>query len=344
MKKVIFIYPKKATFIDLDIEILSKKYDVTVNTYNWTNKFALPINLIKQLFFLIWNIKYTDIIIVSFGGYWSVIPSILGKICKKPIFIILHGTDCASFKELNYGGMRKPLLKYALRVSYKYATKLLPVSESLIYNENTYFKSGRIIKQGYKHFFKKNTTPIEVIHNAIDTDKWHIDNSIKRKDNRFITVLSNGQFKIKGCELITEVANKFPNCEFLFIGIDPPENHDDFSDNITFYRRQTPSELLRHYNESQYYLQLSLTEGFGCALAESMACGCVPIVSKVNILPDIVGNTGYILKERNVNSLELLIKNIKTSGKRESARNRIIELYSIRKRQELLFKTLEKEI
>tara|TARA_B110000285_G_scaffold224837_1_gene282201 strand:+ start:1686 stop:2732 length:1047 start_codon:yes stop_codon:yes gene_type:complete len=341
MKKVIFIYPKRSSFIESDIEILKKKFTVEENNYNWINKLALPINLMKQFFFLLRKLKTADYVVISFGGYWSILPSLLGKVYKKPVFIILHGTDCASFHEINYGNMRKPILRYILKISYKYASKLLPVSSSLIYNENTYFLKGKVTRQGYKHFFKNNTTRNNVIHNGIDTGKWYIDENNKREANRFITVLSEGQFILKGGDIIIQAAKKLPQFEFYFIGLNKPENIEKLPTNVQFISKQSPNELLKYYNNSRYYLQLSITEGFGCALAEAMSCGCIPIVSSVNILPDIIGDTGYVLHERNNEELIILIQNITKDKSGEKSREQIVNNYSIQKREKALFKVLE---
>ena len=64
-----------------------------------------------------------------------------------------------------------------------------------------------------------------------------------------------------------------------------------------FLKENYPQELKILYNESKFYFQLSNTEGFGVALCEAMLCGCVPIVSDVNFLPSIVGNSGFVLKK-----------------------------------------------
>lgn len=346
MKKVIFVYPEKASFINLDIRILSEKYKVIENTYNWKNKIAIPFTLIKQFFFLLKNIKSCEHIIISFGGHWSLLPVLMGKAYKKPTYIILHGTDCCAFEEINYGNIRKPILRFMLKKSYKNASRLLPVSDSLIYTENTYFSKKKVIKQGYKHFFPKNNTKKTVIHNAIDFDRWKIFSDNNRKNNRFITVLSEGQFVRKGGEIIIEAAKKLPEFEFYFIGTKPPTSLPEVPSNVTFIPRTPPEELLKMYNEAKFYLQLSIFEGFGVAICEAMASGCIPIVSNVNMLPTIIGTSGYTLKHMEPESLVKLLKqaHLENSAiKGEEARNQIIENFSVKNRQERLYLVLEQE-
>ncbi len=347
MKKIIFVYPEKASFINLDIRILSEKFHVTENTYKWNNKKLLPFLLFKQLIFLLKKIRSTDSIVISFGGYWAILPTLIGKLYKKPVLIMLHGTDCTAFDEIKYGNIRKPILKFVLKISYKFASHLLPVSSSLVYTENTFYSKNKVIKQGYKNFFKENNTRKTIIHNGIDIDRWHILSNNKRKENRFITVLGEGQFVRKGGELIIETAKKLPQFEFYFIGINIPLSLSEIPDNVKFISKTKPEKLLELYNDSKYYLQLSIFEGFGYALCEAMASGCIPIVSSSNILPYIIGDTGYVLDHLDTNLLISLLLDIQkdnNNAKGSEARKRIVEQFTIEKRQEKLMEVIGDEL
>lgn len=335
-----------ASFIALDRTILSDQFEVIENTYAWEKKIRIPFFLIRQLFFLLKHSKKAEHIVVSFGGYWSLLPSIIGKIYKKPVYIILHGTDCAAFKEINYGNIRKPILRTALKMSYKRASMLLPVSESLIYSENNYFFKDQTIKQGVQHFFPEITTKNRVISNAVDSEKWRILENFKRVEHRFITVLGNGQFLRKGGFLILETAKKLPQFEFIFIGANPPVEIKTIPDNVKFLGRMNATELLDFYNTSKFYLQLSNFEGFGVALCEAMLCGCIPIVANTNDMPNIVKDTGYILKKRDSELLCRLLLEAHAHHKDDlgiKARQNIVQNYSIGKRKSAIFDVLKQK-
>ncbi len=96
-----------------------------------------------------------------------------------------------------------------------------------------------------------------------------------------------------------------------------------------------------------FYCQLSMSEGFGVALAEAMACGCVPIVSKVGILDFITGDSGFILEKHDPDLLRSLIDKAVESdvvdlGKK--ARNRIVENFETQKRRIGLLKLIQELI
>ncbi len=341
-KKIIYIAPSLSTFVKEDISFLSKKYNTITNIYNWSNKLLTPLYIIQQFFFVLFHSSKCQAIIISFGGYWSFLPSLIGKIRNIPTFIILNGTDCAAFPELNYGDLRKPWLKFILKKSYQWSKMLLPVSQSLVFTENNYFADYPIL-QGFQYHLPNIKTPYQVIPNGLQIANWEINKTIKRDQKSFITVLSNGQLLRKGGELILEVATRFPDHIFHFVGINDLGNRE-IPRNVICHGKLVPEKLKEKLQAATYYFQLSNFEGFGVALCEGMLCECIPIVSNVNALPEIIGTTGFVLKKRDVNLLEQLLKSIiqdeDQNNLGEKARNRIIEKYSQRNREKAFFELI----
>jgi glycosyltransferase involved in cell wall biosynthesis len=340
-EQIIIITPYRNSFIDSDIEILSSKFRVVINDYNWKRKSLYPIFAIRQLFFLLRNIRKTKKILIEFGGYWAVLPTLLGKIFKVPTAIVLHGTDCAIINHINYGSMRKRLVKKVCEFSYKRASILLPVSDSLIYTESKYTLQENI--QGIKHYFPNLKTRTKVIHNGLNSIFWNRDYSIQKDKNRFLSVISEGQFLRKGGDILIEIAKEFPFHSFYIAGCKKIKGVT-YSHNIHFLGRLTKEELLKEYNKSQYYFQLSIFEGFGLSLCEAMLCKCIPIVSSVNMLPEIIDNSGFVLNNKNLSQLKEIISTaIETTNKnqlRTLARKRIVENFSLEKRAKELINTL----
>ena len=86
------------------------------------------------------------------------------------------------------------------------------------------------------------------------------------------------------------------------------------------------------------YVQVSAHEGFGCALAEAMLCGCVPVVTDRGAIPEVVGETGFYVKYDSPR--ETAARILEGTGSSELAsrvaRDRISRLFPLEKRREAL--------
>ena len=337
-KKVLLIIPFINQFIQKDIDFLESEFSLTISNQNWKIKPLVPFFLIFQLLQMIFIVPGTDKIVIQFGGFWSLIPCVVGRLFKKPIAIILHGTDCASIPNLNYGSLRKKLLKRICRISYKKASILLPVSDSLIQSKNEYNSSYS--NQGIKYHFPNLNTPYLVIPNGLNETFWNCESSSIKDENRCIAVFSKSQFYLKGGDLIIELAKHFPKIKFQIVGIDDNDNLHSAPDNVAFSGRLNHFELRKAYREAQFHFQLSLFEGFGLSLCEAMLCECIPIGSSVNMIPQIIGDTGFILNQKKLDLLiDIMKKAIATTNKEDlgkKARQRIVENFNESIRRELL--------
>jgi len=186
-EKILYIYPEDSTFTGKDIRFLSKRFEVKSPSHNWKSKAATPFNFIRQLLFLLRHLKGSVAVFVMFGGYWSLLPALAGKIAGIPIYIIPGGTDCVSFPTLNYGSLRKPLMRAFIRWSFRLCTELLPVHGSLVESRYSYYEPTDYPGQGYKYFFPGITTPYRVIHNGFDPEFFGCEQYRKRADS-FIVV------------------------------------------------------------------------------------------------------------------------------------------------------------
>lgn len=346
--KLLHVIPYNNSFINNDEEILRHSFIVKTLIFGNKNNLLIPFYLIKQFLLLLFYIPFNKTILIQFGGYHSVLPTILGAICGKKVFVIVHGTDACSFKEINYGILRKKILRKICYLTYRYCYKILPVSNSLIFTENNYFSPSKTYLFGLRHEFPNlPENKFEVIANGLDLDLWQINKS-RENNNTFITV-AGGQSIIeirKGIDMIINHAHLLKNCTFIIVGLKETDIESQ-EGNILFLPKVSQKELKTLFLKSTYYIQLSVFEGFGLALCEAMLCGCIPIVSNVNVLPEIIGNSGFILYKKDKNDFVELINHIIGLDSlflkqlQENAEKQIRENYSLQIREEKLTKILK---
>lgn len=332
-KSIIYIAPGKASFVMQDINCLSKELKVTPYFFEVKSKVLVPFLMLKLVFFLLLRPKQDYLI--SFGGYHSFVATLVAKWKGVRAFIILNGTDSVSIPDLKYGHLRGGVLRYCCHKSYQWASKLLPVSESLMQTTNQYI-NGKELPLGLLNEFTDLRTPFMIIPNGFDGAFWQTKKT--KKTMSFVTVATRNRIEHKGVDLMLSLARLHPEWTFSIVGI---ESLDELPDNVNCLGYLPPEQLREVYANHTYYFQLSLWEGFGCALCEAMLCGCIPLVSDVNVLPKIVGDSSLVLDERDVGLLEKLVMAASESSHQgELFRDRILKNYPIELRIQELMKVL----
>jgi len=350
-EKILFIFPEKSAFINKDIAFLSKRYKVVIPDHTWTDKTMTPINFFRQILFLANNLHHAKAVFVMFGGYWSFLPALAGRLSGTPVYIIPGGTDCVSFPSLGYGSLRKPLMRLFIKWSFGLCTELLPVDQSLVLSDYNYHPASDYKKQGFRYFFPGLRTPYRVIHNGFDPDFFKSDLAAK-KPGSFIAVAPVNNMmrvKVKGIDLVTGLARQFPQCSFTIVGVSAEISSrlEPLPPNLALLRWLPQSEFISLLAESQYILQLSVSEGFPNALCEAMLCHCIPIGSSVGPIPNIIGNTGYLMESPDPEYLSERFEKILAVDPAISyqmglnARERVASLFHISRREKAFLELLE---
>ncbi|ASS48560.1 MAG: hypothetical protein A3D31_07610 [Candidatus Fluviicola riflensis] len=337
MKTIYYGYPSLSSFVKTDIDFLSKENSVIHRLQPWSNKLKLPFCLITQFFFLLKNYRKIDVVIVSFAGYHSYLPVRFAKMKGISSFIILNGTDSVGIPQLNYGSHLKKIMRLFCKWSIKHTTELWPVSSSLIDGRNAYLSEPLVY--GVRHSFPEIKTPYYTISNGFSIGYWR-EGLLHRKDslNGVVSVVSGAkQFELKGIDLLLEAAARLPEIPFSIVGMTMPEELH-VPENVRFLGRLTQDELRGIYASNLFYMQLSSFEGFGCSLCEAMLSGCIPIGSAVNVIPEIIGDTGLVLQKKKPDLLAegfLSLMNKINNDREEHSKassDRIAEHYTIEQR------------
>lgn len=106
----------------------------------------------------------------------------------------------------------------------------------------------------------------------------------------------------KGCNLINEIANNFPEITFALVGhVFESYDREQAPPNIKLIGEVSSEAVQSIMQESDLFLFPSYTEGFPNAVLEAMACGLPIIASSVGAIPDMVGTNqegGILVRTR----------------------------------------------
>jgi len=317
-KKVLFVYRSFPTFIERDYNVLIKHFIVK----------KLKFSGIIDFYRIFKGIKDTDCCFIWFANVWSVAAIIFSKMYKKKVIIVAGGYDAANEPKINYGLMQHPILKYFAKFSFNNADLVLAVSHStkreLI--ENTKIKDPSVIYNGVdaKRFNPKGEKSRDLIITVGNVDKSNLTR--------------------KGLTTFVKSARYLPEKKFVLIGRHADDSISYLksiaSTNVEFTGFVTSEELLSYIQRAKVYVQVSAHEGFGVALAEAMLCECVPVVSDRGALPEVVGDTGFYVHELAPEETAKQIGKAIGSDLGKKARERIIDNFSMEKREEELIKII----
>ena len=328
---VLFIAPNFSSFVRNDFEILSKKY--RVKNFIYTARKNLPQHLqnqIKLLFWLLVNLPKAKIIYIWFADYHSLLPVLLARLFGKRSFLVIGGYDVAHIPELDYGSFKNPLRAFCARFAMNNVTLNLPVADNLA-------------KEVKKRAPKSRIKTVYTGHSG------RLFSADGKKKEPFVLTVGVGdtwqRFKIKGLDFLIEVARRMSKTQFVIVGMDDKVRQifGKMPENIRFTGWVDQDELVQFYRRAKVYAQFSLREGLPSSVCEAMLCECIPVGSDAGGIPIAIGKCGYIVKDRNldeaVRAIEQALKSEDTLGK--CARRRVVDNFSVERREEELYAVLE---
>lgn len=309
-RRLLYFDAGRSSFVRKDLSILSTRFEVVDYSLDLRQKWRLPVAFIRQFFIALFSGKKTAAVVVQFAGFQSYVPFLVfGWLGKKRV-IVAGGTDCVAFPSIAYGNFQRPFLSWFTRRSFEMADLILPVHETLIRYDYTYQPNDGT-QQGYRVFVKNIRAKEQVIWNGYDVNIWK-PRDVKRNARSFLTVGAglNSRFgyQLKGIDLFVAMARAFPDCTFTIVGGEgfAPA---DLPANVQVLGAVPNEKLPELYSRHEYYVQLSMSEGFPNALTEAILCGCRPLVSNVGAMPMIVQNDrSCILMKKDAGALVELVR------------------------------------
>jgi glycosyltransferase involved in cell wall biosynthesis len=335
-----------ARTVENDISILNEKFSVRLYEVNTTKGISFFTALIKQFFFLLFNIYRYKVIFIWFADYHSLLPVFFAKLTGKISVINIGGYDADEILIGTPKSLKEKLRKFCVKYSVKNAAKLLPVSNVI----KSYLETS------------VNSSKCETVYCCVDTVKFPPPGNIPSKENMIITVGGGGAFikeaKRKRLDFFIELGNEFNqkypqyNAKFFAIGHNPETETCKFleqfikSQNVELIpATKSVGELIEYYKKASVYMQLSYYEAFGIAQVEAMLYGCIPLSNPGGAIKEVIGDAGFTVQDYHSEEYISIIKNIldkKHEDIRIKAKERASSTFSLEKRREKLLNILDK--
>lgn len=346
MTPLLFIKHKgfNARTVENDIFILSEKFNIKMYEVNTSKGIGFFTAFIKQFFFLLFNIHRYKVIFIWFADYHSLLPVLFGRIWKKYSVINIGGYDADEILTGKPESIKDKFRKFCVVYSIKNSGKLLPVSNVIKSYLETVVSSSKC----------------ETVYCCIDTDKFPPPAEIPPKENLIITVGGGGEFvkeaKRKRLDFFIELGDEFNkrfpqyDAKFFAIGHNPDTNTyrylSGLIQNMNIELKpatKSVDELTEYYKKASIYMQLSFYEAFGIAQVEAMLYGCIPVSNQGGAIAEVIGDTGFTVKDYDIEQYIKIIKEIldkKHEAFREIAQLRAVQNFSLQARKNKLLKIL----
>lgn len=189
------------------------------------------------------------------------------------------------------------------------ATKVLAISEQT--------------KQDIIDFIGTPADKIEVIHQAISPLFYNAANTLKVKEkynlpDRFILSVGTIEERKNQLSIIKAVLEQELDIPIVFVGNPTAYCNDihkyiaekNIKSRIIFLKNIPENDLAAIYQLASLSVYISVFEGFGLPVIESMACSCPVITSNVSCLPETAGNAAVLCNPKDITALGKNIKRI----------------------------------
>lgn len=323
--RILFVHINLSSFVEQDLNILRKKYEVIEYHYKKET---------SKYYFIKWflqNRNRFDVCYVWFGDIHATIGVALSRLFRKKIVVVAGGYDTTFIQEIDYGFLRKPQRYLYAWFHFTFANLVITITDELANNILNKIKA-----------VNRNIVTVLI---GLDPNFWSLKEEKVGKNVISVAIADNmARAKLKGIPTILEIAKMLPNINFEIIGINEPalsELKSIAPSNITILHPLGKDDLIKHYRNAKVYLQLSLSEVISMAMCEAMLCNCIPIGTRIGGIPMVIGDTGYYVPYGDVKSTVDAIKVALELKNDNKTRERIISHFSLDIREKKILQLID---
>lgn len=281
MKVLVVGSVSQSPFIKSDVDLISQFAKVRVvdiiGSLNKNKKVYQYLLLIKTILFgILPKTIASDVIYIWFADIPAFICLVLARLFRKKIIVVIGGYEVCNMPEINYGLQKEDNLRSKLsRYVMKYADCCIVPSKS--YALRTACKYVPSDKLFIIPTYIKINYPNEIF---------------KEKSIVMVASATSRDYLLKGIPMYNELASRV-GAHCYLIG-DYDEDIKNKYSKIIYLGRKNHEDVIKIMSQSKIYCQLSYTESFGVSILEAMSVGCIPVVTDVDNLSDIVYTSSFV--------------------------------------------------
>lgn len=282
------------------------------------------------------RIAAADAVVIWFAGHHGVPAVWLARRHKKPVIQIVGGYEAAWVPEIGYGINPRSLRARVLRWVLRRCAVIVAVSKET--------------ETGVRCVAPDVAGKLCLVYNGVDTDRFSIDAAIPRGGVLSVGMIAATTIVKKGWKLFWETAAAMPDTPFTAVGPALDQTARDFvaqcPPNLKWLGELHGATLLRQFQAASVYFQGSRHESFSLSLAEGMACGCVPVVTRYGALPEVAGDLGFYCEALTSESAARAVNAALSAPPehRVAARQRIIDNFDVEIRRQKLVTIIEETL
>lgn len=273
----------------------------------------------------------------------GVLPLIKGKLKNKPVVLVAGGSEVVHSYKLRYNFVTSSFLKKAaVLFTLRHADRVLAISKA----------AEREIRALVP------TCRVSTVYLSVDTSLYRPADRCQRDIIYTITHLNKENIYRKRILSVVQAApyvlKEFPSVTFVIAGR-KMEGYDlvaseirrlGVEENFALPGKVSNEDKIGYFQRSLVYVQPTLHEGFGLAIAEAMSCAVPVVTSKVGAVPEVVGETGIYVDPNDPEEIgESIVRLLKCREMRESlgqaGRERIETMFSYEARKRRIAEVLK---
>lgn len=319
--RIAFVASTESSFIEIDRRLLGAIYPL--RNVHWRGKRSVPALAIA--------VARSDVVVAWFALDHAYGACRLARIFGRKSVVIVGGVDAANRPDLEYGVYLHPRQAARSRYAVMNADRVLVVDDFL--REELGRNAG------------VRRPEIVTVPTGFDVDRFRPDGGPK---TNVLTVgaVVDTNLRRKGLETFVRSAAYLPDLPFVLVGgrvNDATARLRQVAPaNVRILPQVSEAELLEQYRRARVYVQASLYEGLPNALGEAMACGCIPVGSRVAGIPTLIGDAGYYVPEEDPAATATAIRQAFDHGDAEAARSRIVSGFPLQRRERALRETIDR--